>query len=236
LQKRHEKIRPIEGGNLGSLPRPFVSFWLACTKKLSLKIIAGRGPPKKDMLQTGAMMDTQNLILEKTHKWLEESIIALNLCPFAKAVHIKNQIRYTISRAENSETLLSELMEELKFLSTCDPAVVDTSLLIHPGVLNDFLDYNDFLEVADLALNELNLEEEIQIASFHPQYQFAGTSPDDVENYTNRSPYPMLHFLRVKSVSAAVDFHPDPESIPETNIKTLRNLSSERLKKLKELL
>jgi uncharacterized protein len=163
-------------------------------------------------------------ILSTTKAWLEKAVIGLNLCPFAKAVHVKNQIRYMISEATTSEVLLSKLINELKFLETSDPLEVETTLLIHPYVLTDFLDYNDFLDVADAALDDLGLVGIIQIASFHPQYQFAGTAPDDIDNFTNRSPFPILHLLRETSIERAVEAFPDAAQIFDKNIETLRRI------------
>jgi len=163
-------------------------------------------------------------ILSMTKAWLEKAVIGLNLCPFAKAVHVKDQIRYAISQAETSEVLLSELIGELKFLDESDPLEVETTLLIHPHVLADFLDYNDFLDLADDALDYLNLVGIIQIASFHPQYQFAGTSADDIDNFTNRSPFPILHLLRETSIERAVEAFPDASQIFDKNIETLRRI------------
>ncbi|WP_330970375.1 DUF1415 domain-containing protein, partial [Lysobacter sp. A3-1-A15] len=131
-----------------------------------------------------------------TRRWLERAVIGLNLCPFAKAVHVKDQVRYVLSEASTADALLAELADELTWLNDTDPAVVDTTLLIHPQVLVDFHDYNDFLDQADAAVDALGLEGEIQIASFHPDYRFAGTAFDDPGNCSNRSPYPMLHLLR----------------------------------------
>ena len=118
--------------------------------------------------------------IEDTRHWLERAVIGLNLCPFAKAVHVKEQIRWVESAAEDPEQLLEDLVRELRFLAAADPAVVETTLLIHPHVLTDFLDYNDFLDVADAAVESLGLAGVLQVASFHPDYQFAGTAPDDV--------------------------------------------------------
>jgi hypothetical protein len=174
------------------------------------------------------MLDDQPInrqqILASTKAWLEKAVIGLNLCPFAKAVHVKNQIRYTISEANSAEALLGDLIFELEFLSKANPAHVETTLLIHPCVLTDFLDYNDFLGVADAALEDLGLTGIIQIASFHPQYQFAGTAPDEIENFTNRSPYPILHLLRETSIEHAVEAFPDASDIFEKNMDTLRRL------------
>lgn len=170
---------------------------------------------------------TAEEIIAATKQWLEKAVIGLDLCPFAKAVHVRDQIRYTVSGAETPEELLAELVGELQDLVAADPDEIETTLLIHPRLLIDFLDYNDFLSVADAAVAELGLEGVIQIASFHPQYQFAGTKPGDVENYTNRSPYPMLHLLREASVERAVAAFPEASRIYEKNIATLRRLGPE---------
>lgn len=172
-------------------------------------------------------------ILTATKHWLERSVIGLNLCPFAKTVHVKNQIRYVVSRAKIPEALLADLLVELRALAAADPEEVDTTLLIHPEVLHDFLDYNDFLDIAEAAVAELGLEGVIQIASFHPEYQFAGTEPDDIENYTNRSPYPMLHLLREASVERAVAAFPDAAEIYERNIATMRRLGIKGWRRLR---
>ncbi len=165
--------------------------------------------------------------LATTRHWLETAVIGLNLCPFAKAVHGKERIRWVLSPATDTEALLQDLLRELQFLSEADPDQVDTTLLVHPGVLGDFMDYNDFLDIADAALAELDLEGVLQIASFHPDYQFAGTEPDDIENCTNRSPYPTLHLLREASIDAAVAAFPQAEAIFERNQETLRQLGWE---------
>jgi hypothetical protein len=163
-------------------------------------------------------------VVGATVHWLEQAVIGLNLCPFAKAVHVKGQIRYVVSDADTPEALLEKLMEELQYLADTDPALVDTTLLIHPGVLADFEDYNEFLDVADAALEDLGLDGELQVASFHPDYQFAETHKNDIENYTNRSPYPTLHLLREDSVERAVEAFPEASEIFEKNIATLRAL------------
>jgi uncharacterized protein len=166
-------------------------------------------------------------VIAATRAWLEQAVIGLNLCPFAKAVHVKNQIRYVVSEAQTAEALLTELLLELKTLAAADPDEIDTTLLIHPYTLTDFLDYNDFMDIADAAIQELDLSGEIQIAGFHPQYQFADSNADDIENYTNRSPYPTLHLLREASVERAVAAFPDAGVIFESNIATLRRLGHE---------
>ena len=173
------------------------------------------------------MTTTPDDPIAATRRWLERAVIGLNLCPFAKAVHAKDQIRYVLSAATTTDALLEELASELLWLNGTDPAVVDTTLLIHPQVLTDFLDYNDFLDLADAAVDALGLEGELQVASFHPDYQFAGSAHDDVANCTNRSPYPMLHLLREASVERAVEAFPDPDAIVERNIATLEKIGFE---------
>lgn len=175
-------------------------------------------------MHTTPPSSTNEDIIALTRAWLEKAVIGLNLCPFAKAVHVKNQIRYVVSTATTTDALVTELTSELQHLHACDAAIVDTTLLILPDVLADFLDYNDFLDAADEVIEQLELDGEIQIASFHPEYQFAGTQADDIENYTNRSPYPILHLLREASIERAVDAFPDAEDIYEKNMETLRTL------------
>jgi uncharacterized protein len=171
-------------------------------------------------------------VIAKTKEWLEKAVIGLNLCPFAKAVYIKNQIRFTVSEATTDEDLLSDLVTEIKYLSETDAKKTDTALLILPNVLEDFLDYNEFLEIADRALVEMGFEGIFQIASFHPKYQFAGTEQDDISNFTNRSPYPILQLLREDSISKAVDSYTDIKSVPDKNIETMNKLGINGWKKL----
>lgn len=156
--------------------------------------------------------------------WLEKAVIGLNLCPFAKSVYVRHRIRFAVSQAITAEALTSDLMQELAHLQSSDPAILDTTLLIHPCVLRDFDDYNQYLDVADAVLDEMGLVGELQIASFHPDYQFAGSAVDDISNYTNRSPYPILHLLRESSIEAAIGSHPDPDSIYQANIALLRRI------------
>ena len=163
-------------------------------------------------------------VIAATRLWIERAVIGLNLCPFAKAVEVKNQIRFVVSLARTRDDLLFDLADELRLLAAADPDVCDTTLLMHPQVLTDFPDYNDFLDIADAAVDALGLDGVVQVASFHPDYQFAGTRPDDIDNYTNRAPYPTLHLLREDSVERAVAAFPDTEKIYENNIRTLRQL------------
>lgn len=177
-------------------------------------------------------MTNEAEVIAATQLWLEKAVIGLNLCPFAKAVHVKKQIRYVVSQATTADALLEDLMSELRKLQDTSPEEIDTTLLIHPHVLTDFLDFNDFLDTVDIAVAEPEFGDEFQVASLHPQYQFAGTAVDDIENYSNRSPYPTLHLLREASVDRAVDAFPDADRIPDTNIETLEKLGHEGWAKL----
>ncbi|WP_426106480.1 DUF1415 domain-containing protein [Massilia sp. TSP1-1-2] len=171
-------------------------------------------------------------IIAATRNWLEKAVIGLNLCPFAKAVHVKQQVRYVVSNATTPEALLETLMDELQRLSDTAPEVTDTTLLIHPFVLNDFLDYNEFLDVADAAVEDMQVDGELQVASFHPDYQFADSDVNDIGNYSNRSPYPILHLLREESISRAVEAFPEAEDIFDKNIETLQKLGHDGWDKL----
>ncbi|MFZ6657569.1 DUF1415 domain-containing protein [Undibacterium sp. TJN19] len=171
-------------------------------------------------------------LIAATEQWLEKTVIGLNLCPFAKAVQVKQQIRYVVSQARTPEALLEDLERELELLAEANPEKIETTLLIHPMALNDFLDFNDFLDVADGMLEELELDGQLQIASFHPDYQFAGTEADDIENYTNRSPYPTLHILREEGIDKAVLAFPEAEQIYEKNMETMRELGHEGWRRL----
>jgi len=163
-------------------------------------------------------------VLEETRAWLDLVVIGLELCPFAKPVHVRGQVRYRVSTAETPEALLEDLLAELRFLCEADPEVTDTTLLIHPRVLTDFLEYNEFLSVVEVTLEELELEGVLQVASFHPDYQYDGNSIDDPANCVTRSPYPMLHLLREASVDRAVAVFPESSVIVEKNIATLNRL------------
>ncbi|WAW96013.1 DUF1415 domain-containing protein [Xanthomonas citri pv. malvacearum] len=162
-----------------------------------------------------------------TRRWIERAVIGLNLCPFAKAVYVKEQVRLVLSDASTPEALLEQLAEELVLLRDTPDEQIDTTLIVHPDVLTDFLDYNDFLDNADAAVEALDLQGVLQVASFHPDYQFAGAALDDVANFTNRSPFPTLHLLREDSVERAVAAFPDPDVIVERNIQTLERLGSD---------
>lgn len=171
-------------------------------------------------------------VVAATRRWLERAVIGLNLCPFAKSVYVKEQVRYVVSNATTPEALLEQLMDELQYLSDTPAEQVDTTLLIHPFVLNDFADYNEFLDVADAAVEDLQLDGELQVASFHPNYQFADTDVNDISNYTNRAPYPILHLLREDSIDRAVEAFPEASEIFEKNIDTMEKLGHEGWDKL----
>ena len=171
-------------------------------------------------------------VLAATKAWLEKAVIGLNLCPFAKSVHVKDQIRYVVSEASTPQELLEELVQELQLLAEIDINEVETTLLIHPRVLQDFDDYNAFLDIADEAVTQLDLDGVLQVASFHPDYQFEGTEADDISNYTNRSPFPTLHLIREESIDRAVAAYPDAESIYERNIELLQRMGHDGWKKL----
>lgn len=163
-------------------------------------------------------------VLAATRRWLERAVIGLNLCPFAKAVYVKEQVRFVVSDASTPEALLEQLAEELLLLRDTPREQTDTTLLIHPQVLTDFLDFNDFLDNADAAVEALDLAGVLQVASFHPDYRFAGTADDDIGNYTNRSPWPTLHLIREASIDRAVEAFPDADVIVQRNLSTLEKL------------
>ncbi len=163
-------------------------------------------------------------VIAATRAWLERAVIGLNLCPFAKAVHAAGRVHYCVSKATTEDALVGDLARELSALNEANPDEIETILLIHPRVSGDFLDFNDFLELADATVEGLGLEGVLQVASFHPRYQFEGTEPDDITNFSNRSPYPTLHLLREASIERALAQFPDADSIYERNIDTLRKL------------
>lgn len=169
-------------------------------------------------------MSGAGVVVARTRAWIERAVIDLNLCPFAKAVYVKERVRYVVSDADTPEALLADLERELAHLAATPAEETDTTLLIHPAVLQDFLDYNDFLGIAEEAVERLGYAGELQVASFHPQYQFADTRPDDITNFTNRSPYPTLHLLREASIDEAVAACPDAEEIYLRNMQALRRL------------
>jgi hypothetical protein len=171
--------------------------------------------------------DLERRCLDETRAWLEHAVIGLNLCPFAKAVVARGQVRFVVTPAADEAELRASLRAELALLADADPAEIDTTLLICPQALPDFEDYNDFLDDADAVLSDMALEGVIQVASFHPDYRFADTEPDDPANATSRSPWPMLHLLREDSVERAVAAFGDTDAIVEANLRTLRALGAD---------
>lgn len=171
----------------------------------------------------------EKAIIAATRRWIRDMVIGLNLCPFARRVFEADKIRYVVTDVKTQAGLLEVFAGEVALLGSGDLAGIETTLLIHPGVLGNFLDYNEFLDLAEQAIADLGMEGVLQVASFHPDYQFANTAPDDVENYTNRAPYPMLHLLREESISAVADDVDELFEIPERNIETLRSIGKERI-------
>lgn len=167
-----------------------------------------------------------------TRRWLERAVIGLNLCPFAKAVYVKQQVRFVLSDAELEDDLLEELAEELLRLRDTPAEEIDTTLLVHPRVLTDFLEYNDFLDRVDALIEALELDGILQVASFHPDYLFADTEADDPGNGTNRAPYPTLHLIREESLDRAVAAYPDPDAIVQRNLQTMETLGLDGLRRL----
>jgi len=174
-------------------------------------------------------MDASSVI-DATRRWISSIVIGLNLCPFAQRVFDADRIRFVVTDVADEIGLLADLARELEALVAAPVSAVETTLLIHPRALGDFLDYNDFLGAADESLANLGLQGTIQIASFHPNYQFAGTDADAVENYTNRSPYPMLHLLREQSISAVAEDPKALREIPRRNVETLKNLGIAKIR------
>ena len=196
------------------------------------RIAHRREPPMIELLFPFGNAAIGGEVGASTRRWLERAVIGLNLCPFAKAVHVGQRIRYAVTAARTAGELRAELAHELEALAQADPARLETTLLIHPRAMTEFVDYNAFLDEADATVRRLGLEGVLQIASFHPQYEFAGSAPDDVDNCTNRSPYPTLHLLREASIARAVAAFPDAAAIFERNIATLRRLGHEGWRRL----
>ena len=166
-------------------------------------------------------------VIAATRNWLVRAVIGLNLCPFARAVHVKGQLRYVVSQARTTEALLDDLERELKFLIETPPEEVDMTLLMTPGILADFAEFTDFLDLVEVVLRTHGLGGILQVASFHPDYMFADAEPDDIANYTNRAPYPTLHLIREASLTRATAAFPDAADIYLRNIETLRRLGLE---------
>ncbi|WP_269617877.1 DUF1415 domain-containing protein [Zhongshania sp. BJYM1] len=172
------------------------------------------------------------VIEQEVQRWLAEAVVGLGLCPFAARPLQDERVVIDVSHAINAESLVDDLHQALCRLEETPVEKLETSLLVVPNMLQDFYDYNDFLDIADAVLQEGGWEGEIQIASFHPEYQFAGTEKTDPENFTNRAPYPIFHLLREDSLEQAIASHPDPEGIPERNIAKLCEMEGDALKSL----
>jgi len=180
----------------------------------------------------GPLLPEHEPVISATRLWLERAVIGLNLCPFARAEYVRNRITFRVSAATTTTALASDLEAALRELVSHDPARIETTLLIHPGVLGDFPKYNEFLGEADALLVRMGLEGVVQIASFHPGYLFAGEDPADMSHFTNRSPYPTLHLLREESVERAIRSGEPAEAIVARNLKTLRALGPEGWRRL----
>lgn len=179
---------------------------------------------------TKARQLEHKIVIKAVKTWVETLVVGLNLCPFAKRELSANRVRFSVTKAATEEQLLAELQVELELLNSDDS--IETILLIHPDVLQDFYNYNQFLDYVDGLLLEMGLEGVYQVASFHPDYQFGGTEPDDAENYTNRSPYPILHLIREASLAQAVANYPDSDQIPERNIALVNSLGRDKMRAL----
>ena len=173
---------------------------------------------------------THSQTIASARQWVETVVVGLKLCPFANRVLEDGQVRFAVTDAENEAELLVALRSELNLLTR--DAAVETTLLIHPQTLLDFYDFNDFLQIADDLLTDLALQGIVQIASFHPDYQFGGTAPDDVQNYTNRSPNPMLHLIREDSLARAIGAYPDVAQIPTRNVALMQSMGSAKARAL----
>lgn len=184
-------------------------------------------------LEKLARLENDEEIIHAVRQWVETFVVGMNLCPFAKRELVKNRVRFVTTAATTAEQLLQVLQTELELLNE-DPSV-ETTLLIHPAVLQDFYDFNDFLGCADSLLVDMELEGIYQVASFHPDYQFGGTRPGDAENYTNRAPYPVLHLLREESLERVIADYPDVDDIPERNIALMNRLGQDKLEALLKL-
>lgn len=169
-------------------------------------------------------------IISVTRTWVDTVVVGLNLCPFARRELTMGKVRFTVCGATTEDELLANLQEELVRLDS-EPEL-ETTLLIHPYTLSDFLQYNEFLEEANGLLTLLDMEGVYQIASFHPDYQFAGTDLADAENFSNRSPFPMLHLLREASLDVAIDNYPDVDDIPARNIERMQKLGVRKMRAL----
>ena len=207
---------------------PCVTHVLALPLSPQLTTLSGwPTPPHAEATMNSTYSPTHDEAIAATSKWLDVAVIGLNLCPFAKSVQVKKQVRYVVSDATDSDALLADLERELLHLDAVAPAITDTTLLIHPYVLTDFDDFTDFLDLIDVVLRTQGLAGNLQVANFHPDYCFADAEPDAISNYTNRAPYPTLHLIREASIDRAVAACPDASEIYERNIETLERMGLE---------
>ncbi|CAH0539693.1 DUF1415 domain-containing protein [Vibrio marisflavi] len=176
--------------------------------------------------------NSETLIIEQVEAWLENVVIGLNLCPFAAKPQRNGQIRIVVSQAKIEELLLEDILQEMHKLQSTTVSELETTLVVTPYMLNDFYEYNLFINWIDAMLEQQQLEGEFQVATFHPDYCFAGNEPEDVGNLTNRSPYPIFHLIREDSLEKALKHFPNPETIPDTNIETVSSLSEKDIEEL----
>lgn len=177
-------------------------------------------------------MTDLNNVEQQVWQWLDDVVIGLNLCPFAKKPRINQQIKVFVSNVRSDETLINDFMNELEFIRDVDPMETDTCVFVIPNMLADFDDYLNYLALANMTVQQMGLEGEFQLASFHPDYQFEDTQPEDKENLTNRSPYPVIHIIREATVEKVLKHYPDPEMIPENNINRVEALTEQEIKNL----
>ncbi|MET0103503.1 MAG: DUF1415 domain-containing protein [Sedimenticola sp.] len=176
------------------------------------------------------MQPTEQQVVAATEQWIREVVVELNLCPFAEPVVSSGRISYAVSDAGDEEEIFRDLLQALDHFQQQDEQAVATGFFILSRGLDDFQQYNEFLDLVDGLLEESGLQGVIQIAGFHPRYLFEGSDEKDPANYTNRSPYPMFHLIREDDLESAVASHPDPASIPERNIRLLRDMGLEDVK------
>ncbi|HCG8251233.1 DUF1415 domain-containing protein [Vibrio parahaemolyticus] len=173
-----------------------------------------------------------NAITQQVDQWLNDVVIGLNLCPFAAKPQRNKQIKIFVSEATQEEALLEDILLQLIELSTTEPEKLETTLVVVPNMLQDFWDYNFCIDWVEGLIKQQDWEGIFQVATFHPDYCFGGAAPEDDENLTNRSPYPIFHLIREESMEKVLNHYPDPESIPDTNIARVSALSEEERKKL----
>lgn len=185
-------------------------------------------------MMSGETVDSKNQAtpINAVQQWLEQVVIGLNLCPFAARPYQEKRVRIQLCECETELALLETLQAELTLIDEKPASEIETTLLVIPSLLQDFEDYNQFLDLVDGLLDEFEWAGEYQVASFHPHYCFAGVAPESPENLTNRSPYPLLHIIRETSIEAALEHYENPEAIPERNIERLKALSEDEKRRL----